>query len=172
MDSRIVPTRPDVVSVTSEPRPTPRPLNAKFNEVLARSAGTVVQGAEMAMSSLPGTPLMAVALRGGASSPPQTLSLSSPLGSGGTTTVAEGPGAVGSSAVATGIGGLSPIPVSGGSAAPDGGIESSLAQSQQMNLYFLQIQQAMNAEDRTYTAVSNVLKSENDTVKNAIDNLR
>jgi hypothetical protein len=41
-----------------------------------------------------------------------------------------------------------------------------------MNLYFLQIQEAVNQENRTYSALSNVLKAEHDTVKNAIGNIR
>jgi hypothetical protein len=166
MDSRIGLIRPDVVSVTSEPRPTPKPPNAGFNEVLARSAGSVVQGAEQAMTSLPGTPLMAVALRGGVPLT-QTLSAAVPFGSPGTTTVAEGPGAAASVLAGAAGGAVSPTGTAG-----DGGIASSLAQSQEMNLYFLQIQEQVNAQNRTYSALSNVLKTEHDTVKNAIGNLR
>jgi hypothetical protein len=41
-----------------------------------------------------------------------------------------------------------------------------------MNLYFLQIQQEVNQQSQTFTTLSNVMKSEADTIKNAIGNLR
>jgi hypothetical protein len=41
-----------------------------------------------------------------------------------------------------------------------------------MNLYFLRVQEAMAAENRAYSACSNVLKARHDTVKNAIGNIR
>jgi hypothetical protein len=63
MDTRIPPTRPDVVTVPSEPRPTP--TGTKFSDVLATGATSIVQGAESAMTILPGAPLMALAVRGG-----------------------------------------------------------------------------------------------------------
>ena len=46
-------------------------------------------------------------------------------------------------------------------------LESSLQQSQETNLYHLQIQEAVNAQNRSFTALSNVLKAEHDTVKTA-----
>ena len=53
-----------------------------------------------------------------------------------------------------------------------GSIESSLQQSQDMNLYFLQIQETVNAQNRSFTTLSNVLKAQHDTVKTAIGNIR
>jgi len=63
------------------------------------------------------------------------------------------------------------VPASVGAGASPS-LEGSLASSQDMNLYFLQIQEAMAAENRAYTACSNVLKARHDTVKNAIGNIR
>jgi hypothetical protein len=61
----------------------------------------------------------------------------------------------------------------GGAADPAAsGIESSLQQSQEMNLYYLQIQEAVNAQNRSFSTLSNVLKAEHDTVKTAIGNIR
>jgi hypothetical protein len=40
------------------------------------------------------------------------------------------------------------------------------------SLYFLQLQQQIQEENRTYSTVSNVLKARHETVKNAIGNLR
>jgi hypothetical protein len=125
-----------------------------------------VRGAEVAMRSLPGPPLMAVSVRGPAGA--------TVAGIGGVraTTVPEGPGAVG-----TGVGvGVGPggVGVGGvGTGAPgDGGIESAMQQSAELNLYYLQIQEEVNAQNRSYSALSNVLKTEHDTVKTAIGNIR
>src|SRR5580692_8795742 len=68
MDNRIGPALPDVVTVPSEPRPTPSAT--KFSDVLATGATSVVQGAEAAMTVLPGVPLMALAVRGGSTPTP------------------------------------------------------------------------------------------------------
>ena len=162
MDPTIVPKRTELVSVTSEPRPTPKPATTHFSEVLATGAGGLARGAEAAMTALPGGVLVAAAVRAGAA-PTQTAGLVLPsfgnlTGAGalgtGATAVAEGPGATASA-------------VTGG----DGGIESSLAQSQQSNLYYLQVQQQVNQQSQTFETLSNVMKSESDTVKNAIGNM-
>jgi len=79
----------------------------------------------------------------------------------------EGPSGAGGSSVGGGFG------TGTGSGGPStGGIDQSLQQSQEMNLYFLQIQQEVNQQNQTFTTLSNVMKSEADTVKNAIGNLR
>jgi len=60
----------------------------------------------------------------------------------------------------------------GGAGGEGANVEASLAQSQEMNLYFLQVQEAVNAQNRSFTALSNVLKAQHDTVKTAIGNIR
>jgi hypothetical protein len=40
------------------------------------------------------------------------------------------------------------------------------------NLQYLQLQSQMQNENRSYTAVSNILKTKHDTVKNSISNIR
>ena len=60
---------------------------------------------------------------------------------------------------------------SGASGTSDASIESSMAQSEQMNLYYLQIQEQVNAQNRTFTALSNVLEVEHSTAKSAIGNI-
>ena len=40
------------------------------------------------------------------------------------------------------------------------------------NLQYLQLQAQMQAKNRTYTAVSNIMKTKHDTVKNSISNVR
>jgi hypothetical protein len=82
---------------------------------------------------------------------------------------AEGPGGGGPSTVAAiGSALVSGLP---GMLMGDGGMQASLLQSQQMNLYYLQLQQSVDAENRTFSTLSNVLKAQSDTVKNAIGNI-
>ena len=47
-----------------------------------------------------------------------------------------------------------------------------LSQGQDQNLYWLGMQERINAESRDYSAWSNLLKARHDTVKNAIGNIR
>jgi hypothetical protein len=157
MDNVIAPVRPDVVSISTAPRPTPTPVRVQFSEVLAGSARALVRGAQAVVRALPGAPLMAVAVRGGSS-----VATSSSLTLGGPSPVSlqpgtspEGPGGAAAS--------------SGG--AIDGGLESSMAQAQEMNLYYLQVQEQVNAQNRTFTALSNVMEVEHNTAKSAIGNI-
>jgi len=156
MDTSAITPRPGVTTVTTAPRPTPTPVRVHFSQVLA--------GAESVVRSLPGGPTMAIALRGGNASVP--MSPSRPMGASSVGTP-EGPG--GNPA---GVPGVTPGAAGTGAAGADGGVEQSLAQSQEMNLYYLQIQEAVNAQNRSFTALSNVLKAEHDTVKTAIGNIR
>jgi hypothetical protein len=128
---------------------------------------------------------MAVALRGGAGASTLGVPLAgtgnvrsaSPEGP-----VALGSGVFGSSATASGgSAALGALGVGGGGTGGPGGaagagaepgVEASLAQSQELNLYYLQLQEAVNAQNRSFTALSNVLKAEHETVKTAIGNIR
>jgi hypothetical protein len=188
MDSPSIAARPDVTVATTQPRVTPTPARGAFKQVLAQS---LVRGAETAMKMLPGSPLMAVAIRGGNGPGPALgvpmTGVGAPLGAGGSP---EGPGgtrmrsgvlgpvtpamggASGGVASATGAMGATGPGGTGQPGAEGSGLESSLQQSQEMNLYYLQIQEAVNAQNRSFTALSNVLKAEHDTVKTAIGNIR
>jgi ribulose kinase len=64
-------------------------------------------------------------------------------------------------------------------AAADGGQDQLLNATKQMqetqmsfNLQYLQLQSQMQHENRSYTAVSNIMKTKHDTVKNSISNIR
>ena len=161
MDTKLPPIRSDIVAISSTPRPTPTPVRVSFGEILAKSASTLVAGAQAAMEVLPGGPLIAAAIRGGTPSGPSSPMLSGGnLNLNGNSTVAEGPSSVGTT------------PGTTGTSVGTTGIDQSLQQSQEMNLYFLQIQQEVNAQNQTFTTLSNVMKTEADTVKNAIGNLR
>ena len=51
---------------------------------------------------------------------------------------------------------------------------TKLMQETQMsfNLQYLQLQSQMQHENRSYTAISNIMKTKHDTVKNSISNIR
>jgi hypothetical protein len=156
----------DVVTAESAPRPTAVPPRVHFASVLASTARGLVRGAEQAMTSLPGGPLVALAIRGTGAGGASTMSASSMSHGVGIGTHST---SVGSTSATSPEG---PQPTSGGAAGADGSIQSTLQQSQDMNLYFLQIQEEVNAQNRAFSALSNVLKAEHDTVKTAIGNIR
>ena len=190
MDSRISTSLPDVTSVSSAPRPTAAAPSVPFSDVLA---GTVVSSAESAMTVLPGGPIMATAVRSAASH------ISTGSGAGGAGVAGFGgvgaaissvPAAAGTTGTATGTTGTVGTTPEGtassssslgtavlnaatgaGTTDPTTGIDSSLAQSQQQNLYYLQVQEQVNQQDRSFSTLSNVLKSEHDTMKTAIGNI-
>jgi hypothetical protein len=170
MDSNFPPIRSDVVSIPSVARPTPTPTRVTFGEVLSKGASTLASGAEAAMEVLPGGPLVAAAVRGGSS---VSSGPSSTMMSGGINAAnPEGPTALNTATVGGGFGSSTTgSAAAASSGVPTGSIDSSLQQSQEMNLYFLQIQQQVNTQNETFTTLSNVMKTESDTVKNAIGNL-
>ena len=164
MDTRIANSaHPDIVMIESTARPTPTPTRVSFSQVLAAGAGGIVQGAELAASRLPGEPIAAAAIRGG------LTAMSAPVASAGVTlnTTPEGPGGVVGAATGVGAG----VGAAGTSTDPSGSIDASLQQSAQMNLYYLQIQQEVDSQNRSFTTLSNVLKTEHDSAKSAIGNI-
>ncbi|MDB4943671.1 MAG: hypothetical protein JWP97_3205 [Labilithrix sp.] len=177
MEPSSISARPDVTVATTQPRVTPTPARGAFKQILAQG---IVRGAETAMKVLPGAPLMAVAVRGASG----TGALGIPMpGSGTHAGSPEGPGGSGvrptasslsaAAMSATGVAGSTSGATGTGAGAPgDGSLEASLQQSADMNLYYLKIQEDVNAQNRTFSTLSNVLKAEHDTVKTAIGNIR
>lgn len=51
-------------------------------------------------------------------------------------------------------------------------VEDTLSRTQKFNLYYLELQERIAAEQRRYTALSNVLRAQHETAKNAIGNIR
>jgi hypothetical protein len=170
MDSRIsAAARPDIVMIESTPRPTPTPERVSFSQVLSAGASGVVQGAELVANALPGSPITAAAVRGGGS-------VSTPNAANALTLSPEGPSAIasGSTSISGGLatgGTSSGATTSVGPADPSSGIDASLQQSAQMNLYYLQVQEEVDSQNRSFTALSNVIKTEHDSAKAAIQNI-
>jgi hypothetical protein len=164
MDTRIDPggSRNDVITTDSALRVTP-PSGVPFREMVTRGASAILRGAEAAITSLPGAPIVAAAVR--------------PSVAAGTPLATNGAARFGAPRVPN-LTGSAEVPAIGGGAAPVGpggegsSVEGALAQSQEFNRYYLQLQEQLSAENRAFTAVSNVLKTRHDTVKNAIGNIR
>lgn len=139
-----------VVATHTAARVTPAPARP-FRQIVHASESAIVGGAEAAVQRLPGGPIVAAAFRSG---PSPTLE--------GTATTMSAEGPTGTAAAGPTLGGTP-----GGS-----GVSGTLTQSEDQNMYYLALQERISAEDRQYTALSNVLKARDDTIKNSISNIR
>lgn len=142
-----------IAAVVSAGRVT-APPGQPFKAMMNAGASAILSGAEQAVTRLPGGPILAAALRSPAT--PGAGSGATPTG----TSTAAGAGAG-----AAGLGAAEP----GGTTSS---LEAALSDGASQNLFFIQLQERINAESRDYSAWSNILKARHDTVKNAIGNLR
>lgn len=160
--------RSDLTTVPTSARPTPSE-GVAFRDVVGRGAQVLAAEAQSAVIRLPGGPLLAAAVRPGPTLPGSVSAVPGGMGGGvgaggGASAGVGGNASASTSAEGPGAGGLPGSPATS--------VESQLAASQDMNMYYLQLQEAMSAENRSYSACSNVLKARHDTVKNAIGNIR
>jgi hypothetical protein len=153
----------NVYATTTAPRVTPEPARP-FQQVMNASSALIINGAEAAVTHLPGGGILAAAMRpvgsagvGNVGSGAYALSLSRP----------EGPTGTATSGLTSGTSGMTSA-----SGVGDPGIEQVMSQDADQNLYYLKLQEQMSAESRSYSAISNVLKARHDTMKNAIGNIR
>lgn len=155
------------VSATPSAARVTAPPGQPFKAVMSAGASAILSGAEQAVTRLPGGPILAAALRPGAGDvgPAQASAGAAVIGGG-----VAGGGASSTPEGAAGTAGLGSGALAGG--AEGGGVEAALNQSANQNLYFIEIQERISAESRSYSAISNVLKARHDTVKNAIGNIR
>jgi hypothetical protein len=149
MTTRIEPGGPSplVTAGPIAPRTTDQPTRP-FQAVLRAGASAVVSSAEAAVRALPGGPILAAAFR--------PTSGQVPTGSGATgATTPEG------------------LPLSGTGSTPSSpDVEGMLGDNSDKNLYYIVLQERISAENRQYTAYSNVLRARHETMKNAIGNFR
>jgi hypothetical protein len=140
------------------------PPGQPFKSVMNAGASAILSGAEQAVTRLPGGPILAAALR------PSAGDAGSGTAAAGVATTSGGSltpeGTAGTAGIGSGAG------AAGGAGAENGGIETALSQSANQNLFFIELQERISAESRSYSAQSNVLKARHDTVKNAIGNIR
>jgi hypothetical protein len=148
---------------------------------IAAGAGTAGEAIGVAAPFVPGAAVVSAAVSGAAGGI---------QGGGGGGGLGGGGGASGGSTVAAGGTGLNAggtnIPLNGpGLNTPTGGQSSGNSQQdlinqtkdmQEMmasfNLQYLQLQEKMQAENRSFTTVSNVMKTKHDTAKSSISNVR
>ncbi len=147
-----------VYETATAPRVTPEPARP-FQQMMNASSVAIVSGAEAAVAHLPGGGILAAAMRPGVSN--GAFSNASSL------TSAVGPTGTATSGVSAGING-----VTGSTSGGDPSVQQMLSQDADQNMYYLQLQEQMSAESRSYSAISNVLKARHDTMKNAIGNIR
>ena len=142
-------------------------FGAQLRNGIAASAGTVSTAVGVAAPFVPGGAVVAAAVSGVAGS----VSGGSQMSGSGAGGVAEslpgaGPGlgtAAGGDAAGTGNAGI------------DKNIQATKDMQEMMasfNLQYLQLQEKMQAENRSFTTVSNVMKTKHDTAKSSISNVR
>jgi hypothetical protein len=124
---------------------------------MSAGSAAIVNGAEAAVTHLPGGSILAAAMRPASVTPLATTGSFSATGPTGTASAGLS---------ATGLGSVS----SGGTGDPT--MQQMMNQDADQNLYYLQLQEQMSQESRGYSAISNVLKARHDTMKNAIGNIR
>jgi len=78
-------------------------------------------------------------------------------------------GAVVSAAVRSGVG---PAASTGPSGSPHGGLGDTRSALMEDSMEYIRIQQQMQAENRRFSTLSNVMKARHETAKNAIGNIR
>ena len=148
---------PQVATLPSAPRTTSTP-SRPFRQFVAASANVVIQGAEQAVTRLPGGALLAASVRPTGAVP----SVASQIPEGASAAPGLAPAPIGGN-------GVLGAPVAG---QQTGGVEGVIAQGADQNMYFLELQERISQESRTYSALSNVMKARHETLKNAIGNIR
>lgn len=154
MSTRIMGTGKTQISVQkTRDRQTPR-SESSFSSVLAGGAQVLLAGAEMATGMVGGTVVSAALARTRERLAKRSGSGSGPLG---------GSGSGG------GVGGAG---TENGQGTDYDAMKQLQDESREMNMFFLQLQQKMQQENRRFTTLSNLLKSRHDTARSAINNIR
>jgi hypothetical protein len=161
--------RPNVSVGLTAARTTAQPARP-FQQLIRASTSAIVATAEQAATRLPGGPILAAALRPVPGSPALDLDTNSPEGARsalGTSSLRDASsGATSGSAMPEGTNGAAAAPASG----PE--IDNLLSRNADDNMHYLELQERISHESRTFSALSNVLKARHETVKNAIGNIR
>jgi hypothetical protein len=142
---------------------------------LSRTANAVMDAGQLAAPFIPGGAVLSAAISGVGS-----LKASASAQTAGSATGSNATGLVGGSGVTAnissnalgGAGGAATVP--GGATGTD--MMSQMRSFQEMNMSFnmqyLALQEKMQADNRQFSTLSNVMKTKHDTAKNAINNVR
>lgn len=160
---------------SSRGRQTPR---TDFGSVMAtglsRTAGAVMDAGQLAAPFIPGGAVLSAAITGvgtlKASAAGQSAASPNGVGLGGTS---GGVGTVNASGSSSGGGGVDALAAGGDSQAILMQETRRMQElNQSFNMQYLQLQQKMQADNREFTTLSNIMKTKHDTAKNAINNVR
>ncbi len=159
-------------------RQSPRTdFGAQVRNGVSAGAGTAGAAIGVAAPFVPGAAVVSAAVTGAAGS----LG-----GGGGGSSGGYGVGGGGGAGGASGASGADGIPLGGPGLSSNTGTKSSGSSQQDMlnqtkdmqemmasfNLQYLQLQEKMQMENRSFTTVSNVMKTKHDTAKSSISNVR
>lgn len=136
---------------------------------LSRGTDAVLQAGQLAAPFIPGGAVLSAAVTGVGSLKSSASGLSNTGATGlNASGLSSGSGMTGSMSSTTGA------PASGTT-----GVDSTMAAAKQMqemnmsfNMQYLMLQQKMQADNRQFTTLSNIMKTKHDTAKNAINNVR
>ncbi|MBI5508846.1 MAG: hypothetical protein HY903_08845 [Deltaproteobacteria bacterium] len=146
---------------------------------LSRSADAVLNAGELAAPFIPGGAVLSAAVTGVGSlkSSASGLASSSAGSTGANSSSLGGTGMTGS--VSTAGGGTYGVGGTTGGVSATGGPTDMMTAAKQMqelnmsfNMQYLMLQQKMQADNRQFTTLSNIMKTKHDTAKNAINNVR
>jgi hypothetical protein len=149
---------------------------AKFRNGLAAGAGTASAAVGVAAPFIPGGAVISTAVSGLGGA----VAGGGYGGGGSTPGIAAGQNLVGPDGIPVG-GSLLNTPQGGaGAGGAQGGSQQDLLNqtkgmqemAQSFNLQYLQLQEKMQAENRSFSTVSNVMKTKHDTAKSSISNVR
>ncbi|WP_338867515.1 hypothetical protein [Myxococcus stipitatus] len=160
-------------------------FGARLQNGLNSAAGAVGTGVGAVAGMIPGGQIVSAAVSSvhtlsnssGSGSAPYAGVMSTAVGGGGGVAPSVGGASVGLGGITGGLGGnvagMGGNPVSpNGSAADSVNGNFSLNQMAAENSKLLNLQAAIQQESQTFTAISNVMKSRHDCIKNSISNVR
>jgi len=157
----------------SRVRQTPKTdFGSVMAEGMKKTAGAVAGAGALAAPFVPGGAILSAAITGVGSI--KTTASSFGNASAPNSTPLTGTGSPVSSTVSSSTG----LPSAGGAAPTGGGGDlmaeqkSMMAMNQDFNMQYLMLQQKMQSDNRSFSTLSNVMKTKHDTAKNAINNMR
>ena len=152
---------------TTPRQSTPSRFDAALQNAATHLARTVAGGLELAAPAIPGGTFLLGAIRAASQPAPGSapVAATAPFVSGSglaSPTLAGGAAGVGTSTAATTGTGETDVMASA---------RALQAESQAYNAQYLQLQEAMQRENREFTALSNVMKVKHETARAAISNI-
>ncbi|MEK7703489.1 MAG: hypothetical protein AAB426_00910 [Myxococcota bacterium] len=181
MDSRVSQQQNTGIKVSidsSRVRQTPK---TDFGSVMAtgmeRTGSAVMEAGRIAAPFIPGGAVLSGAITGVASLKASAAGQGAPLtaGANGTPLVGSS-GSTGSYSGAGASGTADQVSTLAASGDPNAVMMAETRRMQELNMSFnlqyLQLQEKMQAENRQFTVLSNVIKTKHDTAKSAIGNIR